>query len=137
VDSESTTRHTHWYVTHIGIVGGGIGGLALAIACQHRNIPCTVFERDLSIEERKQGYGLTMQQGTKALLALGIRSRGTANSNDDGERRLFGKGIHSKRHLVHSTDGKVVGEWGMKKWSRPKSKKEDSKRQNVCIPGVF
>ena len=37
----------------VAICGGGIGGLALAIACQHRNIPCTVYERDNSFEERK------------------------------------------------------------------------------------
>lgn len=90
--------------THVGICGGGIGGLALALACQHRNIPYTVYERDQSFDERKQGYGLTMQQGGKALQALGLETT--------GEDRLFGKGIHSKRHIVHLPDGKTIGEWG-------------------------
>lgn len=44
------------------IVGGGIGGCALALALQQRNIPCRVYERDQSMDERTQGYGLTMQQ---------------------------------------------------------------------------
>lgn len=111
--------------THIGIIGGGIGGLALALACQHRNIPYTVYERDESFDERSQGYGLTMQQGGKALKALGLQTTG-----DD---RLCGKGIHSKRHIVHLPDGSRVGEWGLKVWGRPKTKKEDAKRQNVHI----
>jgi hypothetical protein len=25
-------------------------------------------------------------------------------------------GVHSTRHLVHTTDGNVVGEWGVRKW---------------------
>lgn len=44
------------------IVGGGIGGCALALALQQRNIPVKVYERDAYINERAQGYGLTMQQ---------------------------------------------------------------------------
>ena len=51
---------------HVGIIGGGIGGFALALACQHRNIPFTVFERDGNFDERRQGYGLTMVSGKRA-----------------------------------------------------------------------
>jgi len=58
----------------VAIVGGGIGGIALAVALQHCDIPCTVYERDMSFEERKQGYGLTMQQGARALRSLGFFS---------------------------------------------------------------
>ena len=43
-------------------MGGGIGGLALAIALLKEGIECEVFERDKSFAERSQGYGLTMQQ---------------------------------------------------------------------------
>jgi 2-polyprenyl-6-methoxyphenol hydroxylase-like FAD-dependent oxidoreductase len=107
--------------THVGIVGGGIGGLALALACQHRKIPYTVYERDETFDERSQGYGLTMQQGGKALQALGLETT--------GKDRLLGKGIHSKRHRVHLPDGTQVGEWGMKVWGRPDTKKEDAKRK--------
>lgn len=40
---------------NVAIIGGGIGGIALAAALQHRNINCVVYERDTSFEERKQG----------------------------------------------------------------------------------
>jgi hypothetical protein len=30
----------------VAIVGGGLGGLALALALQHRGVPCVVLERD-------------------------------------------------------------------------------------------
>lgn len=33
---------------HVGIIGAGIGGLALAVACLHRGIPFTLYERDSS-----------------------------------------------------------------------------------------
>ena len=45
--------HTLAYV----LIGGGIGGLALALACLHRGIRCTVYERDINFDERSQGYG--------------------------------------------------------------------------------
>ena len=56
----------------VGIVGGGVGGLALALALQHRSINCVVYERDADASTRKAGYGLTMQQGGRALDALGV-----------------------------------------------------------------
>ncbi len=93
----------------------------MALACQHRNIPYTVYERDTSFDERSQGYGLTMQQGGKALQALGLATT--------GEGRL---GIHSKRHIVHLPDGTQVGQWGLKVWGRPETKQQ-AKRQNAHI----
>ncbi len=87
---------------HVAIIGAGIGGVALAVACMHRGIPFTLYERDNNFEARSQGYGLTLQQATKAIEALGISS--------------LEKGIISTRHVVHTTEGKIVGEWGMRKW---------------------
>ena len=44
----------------VAIVGGGIGGPALALALQKVGITrVAVFERDASHDERSQGYGLT------------------------------------------------------------------------------
>lgn len=56
----------------VAIVGGGLGGLALALALQQRGIGCVVLEKDSHAEQRAQGYGLTLQQGAKAARALGI-----------------------------------------------------------------
>ncbi len=55
----------------IAIIGGGIGGLAMAGALIRRGFRCRVFEKDPAFSARKQGYGLTMQQGTAALRNLG------------------------------------------------------------------
>jgi 2-polyprenyl-6-methoxyphenol hydroxylase-like FAD-dependent oxidoreductase len=103
---------------HVAIIGGGIGGVALAVACLHRGIPFTIYERDNGFEARSQGYGLTLQQASKAIEGLGIFS--------------LEEGVISTRHLVHTTDGKVIGEWGMRKWVQSKAQKSP-KRTNVHI----
>jgi hypothetical protein len=82
---------------HVAIIGGGIGGVALAVACLHRGIPFTLYERDNNFESRSQGYGLTLQQASKAIEGLGIFS--------------LEEGVVSTRHLVHTTEGKVNGEF--------------------------
>lgn len=104
---------------NIAIIGGGIGGAALAVACMHRGIPFTLYERDNSFDARSQGYGLTLQQASKAIAGLGVTS-------------LSG-GIISTRHAVHDTTGKIIGEWGLRKWLNT-SVKETSKRKNIHIP---
>lgn len=86
----------------VAIIGGGIGGVALAVACLHRGIPFTLYERDGDFSARSQGYGLTLQQASKAIEGFGIFS--------------LDKGVVSTRHVVHNTDGTIVGEWGMRKW---------------------
>lgn len=87
---------------HVAIVGAGIGGVALAVACLHRGIPFTLYERDSGFDVRSQGYGLTLQQASKAIESFGLFS--------------LKEGVISTRHMVHTTDGKVIGEWGMRKW---------------------
>lgn len=103
---------------HVAIIGGGIGGTALAVACLHRRIPFTLYERDCDFEARSQGYGLTLQQASKVLNGFGISS--------------LKEGITSTRHLVHNPDGKIIGEWGIRKWGRSDSKTLP-KRKNVHI----
>jgi 2-polyprenyl-6-methoxyphenol hydroxylase-like FAD-dependent oxidoreductase len=103
---------------HIAIIGGGIGGVALAVACLHRGIPFTLYERDRSFDTRSQGYGLTLQQASKAVVGLGITS--------------LEAGITSTRHVVHTTAGKIIGEWGIRKWGRPDTKVAP-KRKNIHI----
>lgn len=103
---------------HVAIIGGGIGGSALAIACLHRGIPYTLYERDASFDARAQGYGLTLQQASKAIHGFGINT-------------LTG-GVVSTRHLVHTPEGKVVGEWGARKWL-PSVVDTSPKRSNIHI----
>jgi 2-polyprenyl-6-methoxyphenol hydroxylase-like FAD-dependent oxidoreductase len=103
---------------HVAIVGAGIGGVAFAVACLHRGIPFTLYERDSNFNARSQGYGLTLQQASKAIQGLGILS--------------LKNGVTSTRHVVHTTDGKVVGEWGVRKWLEADAI-PSSKRTNVHI----
>ncbi len=103
---------------HVAIIGGGIAGIALAVACLHRGIPFSIFERDLNFESRSQGYGLTLQQASKAIAGLGIVS--------------LEKGVISTKHVVHTTDGKVIGEWGVRRWV-PESPQLTARRTNVHI----
>jgi 2-polyprenyl-6-methoxyphenol hydroxylase-like FAD-dependent oxidoreductase len=103
---------------HVAIIGGGIGGVALAVACLHRGIPFTIYERDTNFDARSQGYGLTLQQASKAIEGLGIFT--------------LKEGVISTRHLVHTTEGKVIGEWGIRKWI-PSDEKTAPKRTNVHI----
>ncbi|MFB9055623.1 FAD-dependent oxidoreductase [Mariniflexile ostreae] len=103
---------------HVAIIGGGIGGVALAVACLHRGIPFTLYERDSSFNTRSQGYGLTLQQASKAIEGLGIFS--------------LNEGVVSTRHVVHTTKGEIIGEWGMRKWLASGTKTAP-KRTNVHI----
>lgn len=103
---------------HVAIIGAGIGGVALAVACLHRGIPFTIYERDSGFDARSQGYGLTLQQASKAIEGLGVFS--------------LEDGVVSTRHLVHTTEGKVIGEWGNRKWL-PSDSKTGPKRTNIHI----
>lgn len=103
---------------NVAIIGGGIGGVALAVACLHRGIPFTLYERDTDFNARSQGYGLTLQQASKAIEGFGIFD--------------LKEGVVSTRHLVHTTDGTVIAEWGMRKWIQNPDEKT-TKRTNIHI----
>ena len=78
------------------VIGGGIGGAALAIALQQRGMAVIVYERDASFGARRQGYGLTMQQGGTALSELGLTPEGVSSSS----------------HFVFDTHGGILGFFG-------------------------
>ena len=78
----------------VGIVGGGIGGMALAAALALRGIPCTCFERDLSFHARRQGYGFTLQQAAPIARSFGIELPEAAPSTS---------------HFTFAADGKIIG----------------------------
>ena len=102
---------------HLAIIGAGIAGVALAVACLHRGIPFTLYERDSSFDARAQGYGLTLQQASKAIKELGLFS--------------LKDGINSTRHVVLTTEGKEITEWGRRTHANIK---KSPRRRNVHIP---
>lgn len=118
IESASNPKPDTKNYPNVAIIGGGIGGVALAVACLHRGIPFTLYERDSNFEARSQGYGLTLQQASKALKGFGIQS--------------LKEGVVSTKHVVHTTDGKVIGEWGMRKWM-PSDAEKTSKNTNIHI----
>ena len=101
---------------HVAIIGAGIGGVALAVAFLHRGIPFTLYERDNSFDARAQGYGFTLQQASKAIKGFGLFS--------------LKKGVKSSLHVVHTTEGKVIVEWGMR-MRMESAEKTSPKRINV------
>lgn len=112
----STPPQVNLNYPHVAIIGAGIGGVALAVACLHRGIPFTLYERDHRFDARAQGYGLTLQQASNAVKGLGLLS--------------LKDGMHSTRHVVHSTDGTEIVEWGVRTHLNVK---ESPKRKNVHI----
>jgi salicylate hydroxylase len=85
---------------HVAIVGGGLGGTALALELKKRCVPFTVFEKDSSFDCRKQGYALTIQQAHSALRQCGI----------DMES-LFKASVSSKSHISLNSVGEVLGHY--------------------------
>jgi salicylate hydroxylase len=103
----------------VAIIGGGLAGLALHAALRHRGVASAVYERDATFAARHQGYGLTLQQSSRALASFGIR----------GPLR---EGVTSTKHVVHAADGTVLGSWGYRQWGRSETG-PPPKRQNVHI----
>ncbi|HEU0126031.1 MAG TPA: FAD-dependent monooxygenase, partial [Flavobacterium sp.] len=118
ITSESFPKADHENYPHVAIIGAGIGGVALAVACLHRGIPFSLYERDINFDARSQGYGLTLQQAGKAIEGFGITS--------------LEEGVVSTKHIVHTPEGKIVGEWGIRKWLE-KETPTSPKRTNIHI----
>lgn len=83
----------------VAIVGAGLGGLACAAALQRWGARVQVYERDESFGQRKQGYGLTMQQGGAALKALGAEDLGAHC-------------ITATLHTSFTSEGREIGRYG-------------------------
>ena len=116
--SESFSKANTKDYPNIAIIGGGIGWVALAVACLHRGIPFTLYERDESFDTRSQGYWLTLQQASRATPWFGISK--------------LKDGLISTMHIVHDTSGKIIGEWGRRKLS-PSELQKKTKPRNVHI----
>jgi len=96
----------------IAVVGGGIGGLAAALALTRRGFKVKVFEKDPSFFFRRQGYGLTLQQGSFALTALGLSDAIVAASS------------WSQSHFIFDSQGQLVSFWGPT-WNEKLEKAKD------------
>ena len=88
-----------WGPLPVGIVGGGLGGAALALSLQNRGIPVRLFEKDESFLHRRQGYALTLQQAVRAIETMGIDVRAEA-------------GVASLSHVSLDSNGGVLGKYG-------------------------
>jgi hypothetical protein len=86
--------------TRVLVVGGGIGGLAAALALARRGFNVKVLEKDESFLARRQGYGLTLQQGGAALSRLGVADAVAAASS------------WSSSHFVFDSQGALLAFWG-------------------------
>ena len=97
VDSTSGAQQES---TTVAVVGGGIGGLALALALEQRGVDVTVYERDTNFFERSQGYGLTLQQGATSIRRLGLTPAAAA------------AGVTSSLHVSRDASGREIGRHG-------------------------
>ena len=88
------------------VIGGGIGGLSVALALTRRGFRCRVFEKDPSFDFRRQGFGLTLQQGSASLKNLGL-SDSIAHAS-----------TWSQSHFVFDSTGLLVAFWGPTWWTR-------------------
>ena len=106
----------------VAIVGGGIGGLALALALQ-RGSPgahVRVYERDAHVDERMQGYGLTLSTTNAALEALGLLEE------------LRERDTPSHAHWVFEGSGAVMGYFGRAFCGDREG--EERQRGNIRVP---
>jgi heterodisulfide reductase subunit A-like polyferredoxin len=57
----------------IAIIGSGIAGLGFALALHKEGFQnITIYEKDSSFGQRRQGYGLTIQQAVSSLVELNV-----------------------------------------------------------------
>ena len=113
------------------VVGAGIGGCAAAAGLRRLGFDVTVYERDAAFGDRRQGYGLTMQQSVPALRRIGVDLPAS---------------VLSHAHYAFRADGGVLGYFGpafnpqqqrLQERPQPPSKKgrfNGTGRFNIHIP---
>ena len=114
--------------TDVVIAGCGIAGPALQIALTQRGISSVIVDRDAGPCSRPQGYGLTLQQGMRALRGLGFDLDKLGAEGVEGPASEF---LYTDRHVVMDKDGDMKGEWGMRKWTGTSGGKK--KKHNMVV----
>src|SRR5664279_4105194 len=91
---------------NIGIIGGGIGGVAAAVALHRAGIEATVYER--ATEFREVGAGMMLwPNATRVLKELGLLERVAALSGS------------SEHFLVRSSAGTILMDIGLGRFEVP------------------
>ena len=106
-------------IQSVNIIGGGLGGLALAQALRNSGISFRVFERDDSADSRGQGY------------AIGL--------NDDGAAALTKLNRSDLAPLLRTEMKKafeILDGVTLSSWATIPITKEDSETQDAVIPGL-
>jgi 2-polyprenyl-6-methoxyphenol hydroxylase-like FAD-dependent oxidoreductase len=107
---------------NISIIGGGLGGLSLAISLIQKGFTnVKVYERDVYFNDRRQGYGLTLTNNNKGPLALlGILDE------------CIKKNCESDCHWIFKSNGEIMGYYG-RHFIKNKDNNNDNIRGNLRI----
>lgn len=104
------------------IIGGGLGGFAIGIGLlQHGFTDVMVYERDIGMDSRRQGYGLTILQGITALKRLQVFEQ--VHSLD----------TPSRSHYIFDKDGSMIGFFGTVFWPEEDHQPKSRKKHNLHI----
>jgi salicylate hydroxylase len=106
----------------VAVVGGGLGGLATALALQQAGLRARVYERDSGFAVRRQGYGLTLSTTNSALAALGLLEE------------LRQRDVPSRSHFVFGSDGEILGYFGNALTGRGRGDRPLPDRGNLRVP---
>lgn len=88
--------------SRIAIVGSGLGGLGAAISLELAGFTnITIYERDVSVEARREAYGLTLSYNPKGALAhMGVLEE------------VAQQDCPSRSHYSFAADGRILSYYG-------------------------
>ena len=106
----------------IVIIGGGLGGFAVGIGLlQYGFTDVTVYERDATMDSRRQGYGLTILQGISALKRLHVFEQ------------VHALDTPSRSHYIFDKCGSMIGFFGTVFYPEQDNQPKARKKYNLHI----